>query len=111
MNTINLKDTSLSNTLIGELNQKKLSVETRTVEGYTTYFYASHQRPKVFFKNLVIGRVESVSCSGAVSLALDHPKGINFLFGPEKQFVHVGKKRKVEDVEKRRFIQKIGGKR
>jgi hypothetical protein len=111
MNTINIKDTVLSNTLIGELNQKKLSVETRNVDGYTTYFYASHQRPKVFFKKVVIGRVDSVSCSGAVSLALDHPKGINFLFGPEKQFVHIGKKRKVEDVEKQRFFQQITGKR
>jgi hypothetical protein len=111
MNTINLKDTVLSNNLIGEISQKRLSAETRTVDGYTTYFYASHQQPKVFFKKIIIGRVASVSCGGNVSLALDHPKGINFILGPEKQHVHIGKKRKVEDVEKRRFVQKITGKR
>lgn len=111
MNTINLKDPFLANPLIKDITQKNLSVETRNVDGYTTYFYSPHQRPKVFFKTLAIGRVSSVSCGGIVELALDHPKGINFLFGPEKQFIHIGKKRKVEDVERKRFVQKIGGKR
>jgi len=94
MNTINLKDPALSGSLIGELQKKGLKTEIKNVDGYTTYFYQPHERPKVFFKKTIIGHVESVSCSGGVALAMEHPKGINFMFGKEKQFISIGRKPK-----------------
>jgi len=94
MNTINLKDVTLSNSLIDEIQKKHLKIEIKNVDGYTTYLYQLHERPKVFYKKTVIGRVESVSCSGSVALALDHPKGVNFMFGKEKEFVSIGRKPK-----------------
>jgi hypothetical protein len=94
MNTINLKDTTLSCSLIGELQKKGLKTKIWNVEGYTTYFYQPHERPKVFFKKTVIGRVESVSCSGCVAFAIEHSKGINLMFGKEKEFISIGRKPK-----------------
>ncbi|RPJ73132.1 MAG: hypothetical protein EHM20_09325 [Alphaproteobacteria bacterium] len=94
MNTINLKDSTLTNSLIEEIKKKNLKTEIKNIDGYTTYIYQQHERPKVFYKKIVLGRVEYVSNSGTASLALDHPKGVNFLFGKEKEFVSIGRKPK-----------------
>jgi len=94
MNEINLKDSALANSLIEEVKKKSLKTEIKNVDGYTTYVYQQHERPKVFYKKVVIGRVEYVSSSGTVALALAHPKGINFMFGKEKEFVSIGRKPK-----------------
>lgn len=90
--TLNLKDPALAEQLLKEIADKRLPTKSEFFEGVEARYYAWHQRPKIFFKKLVIGHITGVKLPSTVECELEHPRGVNMMMGPHKNLIRVGRR-------------------
>lgn len=92
MSTLNINDLKLADDLIKEIENKKLPVDRSEEEGTVLVQYRNPmQRPKVFFRKQVIGRINSIKMPSIVEFQIDHPRGINMFFSKDKKDIKIGR--------------------
>lgn len=91
-NIIYLTDEQLGESLLKEIDEKKLIVEKKFYECVRNY-YKPHERPKVFFKKKIIGRVLSISDTSEVEIEFTVPNPINYVINTANQkYLRIGRK-------------------